>query len=99
MNHLCKKFVSLHVAPLARLENACKKPKSESTTFVITTPTISSHESSCLANCRPLKVVPVCCLVLYSLSKKLVFMSVASVKADTHRDRLVVASNAQRLEI
>ncbi len=39
--------------------------------------------------------VPVSCLVLYSPSKKLVFVLVASVTAGTHRNRLTLASNAQ----
>ena len=36
---------------------------------------------------------------LYSLSKKLVFVPVASAMTAVHRDRLVLASNAQSLEL
>jgi hypothetical protein len=39
--------------------------------------------------------VPVSCLVLYSPSKKLVFVPVAGVAAGTHRNGLILASNAQ----
>ena len=65
----------------------------------MTTWTMSSHESSYLANCRPLNVSPLCCLVLYSLSKKLVFVPVASDMAGAHGDRLILTSNAQGPEI
>ena len=44
-------------------------------------------------------VVPICCLVLYSPSKKLVFVSVASAMAGANRDCLVLASNARGPEI
>jgi hypothetical protein len=37
--------------------------------------------------------------VLYSPSKKLVFVHVASAMAGTHRDRLVLAANARGPEI
>ena len=63
------------------------------------TRTISSHESSFLANCGPLNVSVHCCLGLYSPSKKLMFVSVASAMAGTHRECLVLASVAQWPEI
>ena len=76
-----------------------KGKPSECTTSVMITWTISSHESSSLANCSPLNVSVHCCLVLYSPSKKLVFVLVASAKAGGHRDCPVLASVAQWLEI
>ena len=55
-----------------------KKQRTESTTSVTMTPTISSLVSSCLAICSPLHVSVHCRLFLYSLSKKLEFAPVAS---------------------
>ena len=43
--------------------------------------------------------MPICCLVLYNPSEKLVFMPVASAKAGTRRDPILVACSARRLEI
>ena len=60
------------------------------------TQAVSSHESGCLANCRLLHVSVHCCLVLYALSKKLVFVPVAS---GAHKDCLFLASDIQQLEI
>ena len=76
-----------------------KMPETESTTSVMMTVTISSRESSCLANCRPLHVSVHCRLFLYSLSKKLVFVPVASAMTTIHRDCLILAFNAQWPEI
>ena len=74
-----------------------KSKPSESTTSVMIARTISSYESSSLANCGPLNVhVSVhCCLFLYSPSKKLVFVPTASAMAGAHRDCTVLASVAQ----
>ena len=77
-------------------------PETESTTSVTMTLTISSRESCCLANRRPLHVSIHCCpffVFFYGLSKKLVFMPVASAMTAVHRDRLTLASNAQWPEI
>ena len=75
-------------------------PETNSTTSVTVTVTISSRESSCLANYMPLHLSVHCCLFfLYSLSKKLVFVPVASAMTAAHRDRLLVASNTQWPEI
>ena len=43
--------------------------------------------------------MPICCLVLYNPSEKLVFVPVASAKAGTRRDPILVACSARRLEI
>ena len=67
-----------------------KKLNSESTTSVMITGTISSHESSSLAICR---LSAHCCLFWYSLSKMLAFVSVANAMIDTHRNHLALDSN------
>ena len=60
---------------------------------MIVTRVVSSHESSCLA-----KHVSVhCCL--YGLSKKLVFVSVASAMTGAHRECLFLSSFPQQPEI
>ena len=56
IDQLSKKLVGLLVALLARQLKA--KSQSEFTTSVMTARTISSHESSCLPNYRPLNVSP-----------------------------------------
>ena len=66
---------------------------------VTMTQAASSHESSSLANCRLLHVSVHCRLILYSPSKKLVLVPVASATAGTHRDSLVLASTTEKLEI
>ena len=60
---------------------------------------VSPHESSCLANCRLVRVSVHVAWGLYSLSKALMFVPVASALTDTHRDCLVVASFGQEPEI
>jgi hypothetical protein len=94
---MAQSIISLLVAPLARLENVKSQSQNLLATSMMIIRTMSSHESSCLPNCRPLNAV--CCLVLYSPSKKLVFVHVASAMAGAHRDRLVLASNARQPEI
>ena len=92
INQLAKKLISsLAISPASEGKTA----ETESTTSVTMTVTIFSCESSCLANCRPLHVSVHCCLFLYSLSKKLVFVPVASAMIAVHRDHLVLASNNQ----
>ena len=74
-----------------------KKRNTGSATSVMMTRAAFSHESSSLANCRPLNVcVPIVAWLLYDQSKKLVFMPTASATASAHRDRLFVASFAQQ---
>ena len=60
---------------------------------------VSPHESNCLATCRLVHVSVHCCLVLYGLSKELVFVPVASALTGTHRYSLIVASVVQEPEI
>ena len=60
---------------------------------------ISSHESSCLANCRPLHQVSIIAYFLYSQSKKLVFVPVVSALIGAHRHCLVQASITQQPEL
>ena len=72
-----------------------QKRNTESTTSVTMTRKVSCHESSCLANCKLLKVSVCCCQFLYSPSKKLVFVPIASATASIHRDFPVLASVAQ----
>ena len=62
------------------------------------TVTIPSRESNCLANCRPLHVSVHCCL-FFVQSIQEVFVPIASAMTAVHRDRLVLASNAQWPEI
>ena len=70
-----------------------KKPNSESTT---STGTISSQESSSLVIYRPLNckcpLLPGFCIVH---PKTLVFVSVANVMTDMHRNSLALTSNRQ----
>ena len=89
-NQQAKKLVGLLAVSLTRLER-----NTESTTSMTVIRAVSSPESSCLANCRQLHASDHCCLVLYGLSKKLVFVPVASAMTGAHRDRLVLASIAQ----
>ena len=95
----CQETRYLARQPLSRKTCEGKSKPSESTTSVMITLTISSHESSSLANCSPLDVSVHCCLVLYSPSKKLVFVPIASATAGGHRDCPVLASVAQWPEI
>ena len=77
-----------------------KGKPSESTASVTITRTISSHESSSLANFSPVHVsVHSVAWFLYSPSKKLVFVPVASATDGGHRDCPVLASVAQLPEI
>ena len=69
------------------------------TTSVTMTPTVSSRESSCLANHSPLHVSVQCCRFLYSLFKKLAFMPVASAMTAVCSDHQVLASNAPWTEL
>ena len=55
----------------------------------------NTSRSSCLANGKLLKVSVHCCRFLYSPSKKLVFVPIASAMAGVHRDFPVLASVAQ----
>ena len=57
------------------------------------------RESSCLANCNPLRVSVHCSVILYSPLKKLVFVPVVSATAGSHRDYPVLASVVQWPEI
>ena len=75
-----------------------KKPESECTASVTMTPTISSHESSCLAHYN-VHVSVHCRLFLFSLSKKLTFTRVASAMTAVHIDCLILTSNTPRPEI
>ena len=62
------------------------------------TVTLSSHESSCLANCRPLYVSACTLLPVFVQSIQEVilrFVPVASAMTVVHRDHLVLASNAR----
>lgn len=59
----------------------------------------SDNEPSSLTNYRPLNESIHCCLGLYSLSKKLLFIPAAGALAGVHIDHLLLASNAQRSEI
>ena len=68
----------------------------ESITSVMMTQEVSPHESSCLANCR---FVRVSVHSLYGPSKKQLFVPVASALTGTPRDCLIVASYGQEPEI
>ena len=74
-----------------------KKPETDSTTSVTMIWTIPSSELSCLANCRPLHISFHC--RLFSLSKMLMFMPVASAMTAIHSDHWVLPSNAQWPEV
>ena len=63
------------------------------TTSVTMTPTISSRESSCLANHGSPHASVHCRLFLFGLSKKLQFMPIATTMTAVHIDRLVLASS------
>ena len=63
------------------------------------TQAISSRESSCLDNCRPLNISVHCCLVLYGRSKNPVFVPTASGTTGARRHYLFVASFTQQPEI
>lgn len=73
-----------------------KRQGTESTTSVTMILTISSLESSCLANCSSLHV-SVHWRLLFVQS--IVFVPVASATTAVHKDRQVVASNDQWPEI
>ena len=59
----------------------------------------SSRELSCLGIYRLLHASVHCRLILYSLSKKLVFMPVTSAMTGAHRDCLVLSCIVQQPEI
>ena len=53
---LAKKLISLLEGKKQKTESTRQKQETESTTSVMMTLTITSHESSCLANCSTLHV-------------------------------------------
>ena len=68
-----------------------RKRKTESTTSVMMTQTIFSHESSYLANCRSVHVSVHCGLFFVQSVQE----GSAHAMTAAHRDPLVLASNAQ----
>ena len=79
INQLAKKLVSSLAISPARREG--KTPETESTTSVMMTVTISSRESSCLANCRPPHVSVHCCLFFFFVFFFVQSIQEASVRA------------------
>ena len=76
-----------------------KKPKAESTTSVMMTWTISSRESSCLANCSPLLVSVHCRMVFVQSVQEASVCACSQCHGWQSRDCPVLASVAQWPEI